>query len=426
MPSPDDQPTTDRSAEDRLAPTTWRPAVISIMSMMLGSFGGMVSLTALSIQIFKVREREADLGFLGLAEFLPGVALVLVTGTIADRFDRRKIGSTVYFAEAALFAGLATFVSKAPTNVVPFFVFAALFGVARSFGAPALRSLVPATAPQGQLERTIATMSLTWQGAYILGPVVGALTNKHSRSLPHEIGAVCVLASAFLVMMIPRSIGRAHLAHRGDAPAERPTLHAALEGFRFIRRTPVLLGAISLDLFAVLFGGAVALLPAIVDKVLRVDDVWVGYIKAGGGIGASVVTLLLAVKPIQRHVGKVLLGSVALFGAATVMLGVTRSVWVALIAFVLLNAGDSVSVFVRSTLVPLVTPAEQRGRVLAMENIFIGASNELGAFESGMAAALFGTVAAVVSGGVLTLGVVALFWFKFAPLRDVDRFEDLR
>lgn len=416
-------PAPPSGADDQ--PTTWGPARLAIAAMLLGSFGGMVSLTALSIQVFAVRKSEADLGFLGLAEFLPSVALVLVTGTVADRFDRRKIGSIVYTFEACLFVALALFVRTPPRSVLPFFALAALFGVGRSFAGPALRSLVPAAAPTGKLERTVAVMSLSWQGGYIVGPVAGALMNKYSRILPHAVGAVCTICAALLVLLVPKAIGRAHLAHRGDGPVERPTLAAAMEGFRFIRRTPVLLGAISLDLFAVLFGGAVALLPAIVDKILKVDDVWVGYLKAAGGIGASVVTLVLATRPLRRHVGKVLLVSVGIFGAATVLLGVTRNVWVAVAAFALLNAGDSVSVFVRSTLVPLVTPAEQRGRVLATENVFIGASNELGAFESGMAAALFGTVAAVVSGGALTLAIVVIFWFRFAPLRDVDRFEDL-
>ena len=394
--------------------------------MLLGSFGGTVALTALSIQIFKVRRSEADLGFLGLSEFLPGVALVLVTGIVADRFDRRRIGSIVYAFEACMFVGLALFVRVPPTTVLPFFLFAALFGVGRSFGAPALRSLIPAAAPVGQLERTVATMSLSWQGSFIVGPVVGALLNKHSRMLPHLVGAGCTATAALLIFAIPRTIGRAHLRRDSDLPADRPTFAAAIEGFRFIRRTPVLLGAISLDLFAVLFGGAVALLPAIVDKILRVDDVWVGYLKAGGGIGAAVVTIALAARPIRRHVGRALLFSVGLFGAGTIALGLTRNVWVALAAFVVLNAGDSVSVFVRTTLVPLVTPADQRGRVLATESIFIGASNELGAFESGIVAAAFGTIAAVISGGVLTLGVVVLFWFRFTALRDVDRFEELR
>ena len=404
---------------------SWRPAVLGVIAMALASFGGMAAVTALGIQVFKVEKREFHLGLLGLAEFLPSIAFVLITGVVADRFDRRRVVAVVYSFEILVFLGLAVFVRDRPTSVVPFFVFAALYGTTRSFGAPAMRALIPAAAPPGQLARVVATLSLAWQGSAIIGPVVGALANRANRSLPYEIAAVCFSGSVVLVSLIPRSIGRAHLLHPEGTKQERPTLTAALDGFRFIRRTPVLLGAISLDLFAVLFGGAVALLPAIVEKILKVDDVWVGYLRAAGGAGAAGVTLLLAVRPVRRHVGQVLLVSVGVFGAATVLLGVTRNVWIALVAFVLLNAGDSVSVFVRTTLVPLVTPPEQRGRVLATENVFIGASNELGAFESGMAAALFGTVVAVVSGGVLTLVVVAFFALRFTALRDVDRFEDI-
>ncbi len=404
---------------------SWRPAVLGVIAMALASFGGMAAVTALGIQVFKVEKREFHLGLLGLAEFLPSIAFVLITGVVADRFDRRRVVAVVYSFEILVFLGLAVFVRDRPTSVVPFFVFAALYGTTRSFGAPAMRALIPAAAPPGQLARVVATLSLAWQGSAIIGPVVGALANRASRSLPYEIAAVCFAGSVLLVSLIPRAIGRAHLLAPEGTKQERPTLTAALEGFRFIRRTPVLLGAISLDLFAVLFGGAVALLPAIVEKILKVDDVWVGYLRAAGGAGAAVVTVGLAVRPVRRHVGQVLLVSVGLFGAATVLLGVTRNVWVALLAFVLLNAGDSVSVFVRTTLVPLVTPPEQRGRVLATENVFIGASNELGAFESGMAAALFGTVVAVVSGGVLTLVVVAFYALRFTALRDVDRFEDV-
>jgi MFS family permease len=419
--------TEPRSAVDAEAvATNWRPAILSIVAMSVGSFGGMVATTALAIQLFNVRSREADLGFLGLAEFVPGVALVLVTGLVADRFDRRRIGSIVNLFEGLLFLAIAAFVRNEPTTVLPFFVFAAAFGVCRSFAAPALRSLIPASAPAGQLERTTASMSLSWQGAFIVGPVVGALANKASRPLPHLIAATCLIVSSALIQLIPKSIGRAHLRHEVGEARERPSLAAAMEGFRFIRRTPILLAAISLDLFAVLFGGAVALLPAIVEKILKVDDVWVGYLRACGGLGAALVTIGLAWRPLGRHVGRVLLLSVGVFGLATVMLGVTRSVWVAAIAFFLLNAGDSVSVFVRSTLVPLVTPPEQRGRVLATESIFIGASNELGAFESGMAAALFGTTIAVVSGGAATLAIVGVFWFAFPSLRNVDRFSDLQ
>jgi hypothetical protein len=222
----------------------------------------------------------------------------------------------------------------------------------------------------------------------------------------------------------------ATLAVRYRRPQERtpseqtPTLHHALEGLRFVRRRPILLGAISLDLFAVLFGGAVALLPAIAEDRLHVGNIGYGWLRAAPGVGAVAVSALLAVRPIRRRVGKVLFIAVGVFGAMTVVLGVTGSYAVAFTALVVLAAADSVSVFVRATLVPLATPDQMRGRVSAVENVFIGASNELGAFESGVAAALIGVGPAVVLGGVATMAVAALWTRWFPELRHVDTFED--
>jgi predicted MFS family arabinose efflux permease len=216
-----------------------------------------------------------------------------------------------------------------------------------------------------------------------------------------------------------------------EGSPERPTisekisLHSALEGLRFIRRTPILLAAISLDLFAVLFGGAVALLPVIAEERLGVGDIGYGWLRAAPGIGAAIMALVLASRPVTRRVGPKLFTVVAIFGVATVVLGVTTSYIVAFISLVVLAASDMISVFIRSTLVPLVTPDDKRGRVLAVESVFIGASNELGAFESGVAAQAFGTQTAVIGGGVATIGIVAVYSIFFPSLRQVNRFEEL-
>jgi MFS family permease len=202
-------------------------------------------------------------------------------------------------------------------------------------------------------------------------------------------------------------------------------LRSATEGLRFIRRTPILLAAISLDLFAVLFGGAVALLPVIAEEQLNVGDVAYGWLRAAGGIGAATMAIFLAIRPLRRNVGKSLLFAVAIFGVGTIVLGSTSSYVIAFIAVVVLSAADMVSVFVRSSIVPLVTPDEKRGRVSAVENVFIGATNELGAFESGIAAQAFGTPATVIGGGVATLGIVGVWWFGFPALRNIDQFSDL-
>jgi len=209
---------------------------------------------------------------------------------------------------------------------------------------------------------------------------------------------------------------------RSSSHRRRAHLADAVEGFRFIRSQPIVLGAISLDLFAVLFGGAVALLPALAEDRLHVGAVGIGWLRAAGGIGAAAVTLRLAVRPLHRHVGRWLLGAVAVFGVATVVLGITRTYAIAFLAMLVLSGADAVSVFVRATLVPLVTPIDKRGRVLAVESVFIGASNELGAFESGVAGQILGAAGAVVLGGAATL-TVALSWARaFPALRSVDRF----
>ncbi|CAB4680479.1 unannotated protein [freshwater metagenome] len=207
--------------------------------------------------------------------------------------------------------------------------------------------------------------------------------------------------------------------------AERPTVKHAMEGFHFIRRTPILLAVISLDLFAVLFGGAVALLPVIAEEQLHVGDVAYGWLRAAGGIGAAVMAIFLAFRPVRRKVGRILLLVVGVFGISTIVLGMTHSYVVAFMAVLILSAADMVSVFIRGSIAPLVTPDEKRGRVSAMENVFIGASNELGAFESGAVSSFAGTPATVVGGGIATLAIVGVWWFGFPSLRDVDTFEEL-
>jgi hypothetical protein len=225
-------------------------------------------------------------------------------------------------------------------------------------------------------------------------------------------------------------VGVSFVHLRPDLPpadrTERPTLHAALEGLRFVRASPILFAAIALDLFAVLFGGAVALLPAIAEDRLGVGGAGLGWLRAAGGVGAGLTALTLAVRPVRRRIGRTLLVAVALFGVTTIVLGLTRSFVVALGAMAVLHAADMVSVFIRGTIVPLATPDVMRGRVLAVEHVFIGASNELGAFESGVAGQALGTVGAIVSGGLATLAIVGIWWTRFPALRRIDTFAELQ
>jgi hypothetical protein len=290
----------------------------------------------------------------------------------------------------------------------------------------------------------VARYSVAWQAAIIVGPVLGGFLYAGHIWLPYLANGGLTVIAAVFVLAIPlpapsQPVGDDDLAradaameaavepvagHAAAAPPARAGLHEAFEGLRFIRSQPVLLGAISLDLFAVLFGGAIALLPAIAEDRLGVGAVGLGWLRAAGGIGAAIVTVALAVRPLHRGIGRILLVVVATFGVGTIVLGITRSFVVAFIAMAALSGADAISVFIRATLVPLITPEQKRGRVLAVENVFIGASNELGAFESGVAGELLGTAGAVVLGGAATLAVAGLWWFVFPALRNVDHFPE--
>lgn len=413
------------------APTTWttrrllrQPAVrFAWLGMFLSSIATIALTVAVGVLVYDITGNKLDLGWLGLIEFLPTAVLAPITGTLADRYDRRIIVALGVAAEALSVAYLVLVVRSNPTSVLPIYLAVGVFGCARAVVAPASRSLMPAAAPDASaMPKVIALTAVGWQVGAIVGPLVGAWAYDWKPERAFEIVVILMCLAIVNVLRVPKSVGAAHVS---AGRPERPTVRTALEGLAVIRRQPVLLGAISLDLFAVLFGGAVALLPAIAKDVLHGGAAEVGIMRTAGGIGAALVTLAVAARPVRRNVGRWLFGSVALFGAGTVVLGFASSIVVACIAMFVLNAADSVSVFIRSTLVPLVTPPEQRGRVLAVEAVFIGGSNELGAFESGVAGRLLGTTAAVVSGGFAVIGIIGLFWFVFPALRDIDRFEDL-
>ena len=401
-----------------------RPAVRSaLLATFLSSIAHIALTVAIGVLVYDITGNKLDLGWLGLIEFLPTAVLVPITGTLADRYDRRIIMACGLAAEAVAVTFLLFVVRANPTSVLPVYLGVAVFGCARAVVAPSSRSLVPAAAPDaGALPQVIALTTVGWQIGSIVGPLMGAWAYAWAPVHAFEIVVVLLVGGIIAALSVPASIGRAHVS--AGRPV-RPTLRTALEGLGVIRNQPVLLGAISLDLFAVLFGGAVALLPAIAKDVLHGGAAEVGIMRTAGGIGAALVTLTVAARPMRRNVGRSLFVAVALFGAGTVVLGFASGIVVACIAMFVLNAADSVSVFIRGTLVPLVTPPEQRGRVLAVEAVFIGGSNELGAFESGVAGRLLGTTAAVVSGGFAVIGIIALFWFVFPALRDIDRFEDL-
>jgi MFS family permease len=382
--------------------------------------GTALQAAALGKQAFDMTGHASDLGWIGLCEFAPAALLVLVTGTVADRLNRKAVALVAIGAEVLTSVALLLYALSNPTKVWPLFLIAFLYGIARAFLAPATRTMPPMVAPVGGIPKVIALYSATWTGATILGP---ALSGFLYAIRPW----VAYLASSSLMALAWFFISGLHFERQPEPPDpdEKPTFRSAMEGLRFIRGTPILLAAISLDLFAVLFGGAVALLPAIATDRLGVGDIAYGWLRAAPGIGAAAMAIGLAVRPMRRHMGRTLLIVVAVFGAATVVLGLTRSYPVAFLSLIVAAAADMVSVYIRGSLVPLVTPDEKRGRVMAVENVFIGASNELGAFESGMVAQAAGVPFTVIGGGVATVVIVVVWWAFFPSLRTVDRLEDL-
>lgn len=377
--------------------------------------------TALGKLVYDLTGRELDIGWLGLAEFLPVALLVTVAGSAADRFDRRVVVRLGWAGEAAATGALGALVATENVTLARILALVVLFGVARAFANPAGRSLPANIVERHELPRLAALFSLSWQAAMILGPILAGLLYAIDPMWPFVV-STALLGSAVVAMTTVRT-------HQVLAPATATgegRLHQAIEGLRVIRRRPILLGAISLDLFAVLFGGAVALLPVLAEQRLGVGAVGFGWLRAAGGIGAALTAGVLALRPIRRRVGTTLFVAVAIFGVGTIALGVTRNYVVAFVSMLVLSGADAVSVFVRSTLGPLVVPDELRGRVAAVESVFIGASNELGGFESGLVGQWIGAPAAVVAGGVCTLAVVGTGLVVFGPLRRVDRFEDLR
>jgi MFS family permease len=440
-----------------------------LLASVASTIATMIQITALGKQIYDMTGRDLDLGLLGLAEFAPAFLLMTVTGSVADRFDRRHVASIGLGVEVLASGMLAWYVATQPTATLPIFVIVIIFGIGRAFVSPATRSMPADIAPDGSIPRLTAFHVGCWQASAIVGPViagflfvvsptwpfiacmvltaVGAVLIQFARPRPDRITPGNALAGDHEASMIDLGdemrpaemldvLGEQnadHIAHKSLTPnltsnaenkKKKRTFHEAFEGFRVIRRNPSLLGAISLDLFAVLFGGAVALLPAIAENRLGVGAVGLGWLRAAGGIGAAVVTIALSLKPIQRRTGPIMFIAVALFGVFTITLGVTHNFAIAFLSVMLLSAADSVSVFIRSTLVPLVTPSSARGRVMAVEGVFIGASNELGAFESGVAGQLLGTGRAVVFGGVATIGVVICWIMLFPVLWRYDRFPD--
>ena len=375
---------------------------------------------AVGWQVYEITKRPLDLGLTGLVQFLPGIFLFLLAGHAADWFDRRKL-LTLCFVGYSLSSALLLLVTlrfellhRAET-VAPIFAILFLVGVVRSFSMPASRALLPQLVPEEHFQSAVAWNSGIFQCATILGPALGGLLYAFARG-PAPVYGVALSAGVLSVLISLRI----QIQSR-PRPREPFTLNTVFAGFRYIWTHKLVLGSISLDLFAVLLGGAVALLPVYAKEILRTGPWGLGLLRSAPGIGAGVMALLIAFQPIRRRAGATMLWCVAAFGAFTVVFGLSRSLPLSLISLFFVGAADMVSVVVRGVLIQIETPDEMRGRVNAVDMIFIGASNELGEFESGLAAQWLGAVPAVVLGGIGTILVTVLWAWMFPELRNADR-----
>jgi MFS family permease len=403
-----------------LAVLKQRDFTLYLCARLFSSIAAQMLIVAVGWQVYKLTGRVLDLGLIGLSQFLPFLCLSLFAGHAADRFDRRLIISLCLATNLICALLLLLFAVGRLGSTLPIFGVLALLGIARAFLAPASQSFLPNIVPVSALGSAIALNSSSNQVATIAGPSIGGVVYAFGDSEWVYGGAVGLLLLSLVLLLVVRS--RPVAIFRSAV-----FMGSMLEGLRFVWRRKTVLGAISLDLFAVLFGGATALLPAFTRDVLHAGPDIFGYLRAAPGIGAGLCALRLTFKPITHRIGVHMFAGVALFGAATVVFGVTRRFWVAMAALVALGAGDMVSVFIRNLLVQLETPDAIRGRVSAVNSVFIGASNELGEFESGFTAAWFGLVPAIVSGGVVTLLVTGLWaGILFPRLWRLQTFDQLK
>jgi MFS family permease len=370
---------------------------------------------AVGWQVYEITKRPLDLGLVGLAQFLPGIVLFLVAGHVADVFDRRKVLIACEAGFGICFLLLLLLTGYRIQSVAPIYVVLVLLGIVRSFNGPASRSILPHLVPEEHFQNSVAWASGIFQIATILGPVFGGLIYAIFRG-PFAVYLIAVVIAAVAVGLLLKL----KVNSKSREKVETST-SSVFEGFRYIWREKLILGAISLDLFAVLLGGAVALLPVYAKEILNTGPWGLGILRSAPGIGAGIMAVVIAYKPLRKNVGATMLWCVAAFGLFTVLFGISRSMVFSIIALFIVGATDMVSVIVRGTLIQVATPDEMRGRVNAVDMIFIGASNELGQFESGVTAQWFGTVPAVILGGIGAIVVTGLWAWMFPALRKVNQ-----
>jgi MFS family permease len=370
---------------------------------------------AVGWQVYEITKRPLDLGLVGLAQFLPGIVLFLVAGHIADVFDRKKVLILCEAGFGVCFLLLLLLTAYGTRSVAAIYVVLVMLGVVRSFNGPASRAMLPHLVPEEHFQNSVAWASGIFQLATILGPVFGGLIYAIVRG-PFAVYLIATTIAIVAVGLLLKL--RVDTKRRENVETSSSSI---FEGFRYIWREKLILGAISLDLFAVLLGGAVALLPVYAREILQTGPWGLGILRSAPGVGAGIMAIAIAYKPLRKHVGATMLWCVAAFGFSTVLFGISHSMMFSLIALFMVGATDMVSVIVRGTLIQVATPDEMRGRVNAVDMIFIGASNELGQFESGLTAQWLGTVPAVILGGIGAIVVTGLWAWMFPELRKVNQ-----
>ena len=401
-------------------PTLLRqPGLIScLVGRNLSAFSSQVQAVAVAWQIYSLTHSSASLGFVGLAQFLPMMLLTLPAGHVADQFNRRRIVITCQVVEALAACGMAIASWQHLIGPWALYLLVALFGACRAFEMPAQQTFLPAIVPASLFPRAAALSSSLFQVACIAGPSLGGVLYGFGADTCYALCCIGFAASA---------LATASITMRFPERRRQPiTLESVMGGIAFLRRQRPMLGAISLDLFAVLLGGATALLPVYADDILHAGPVALGLLRAGPAMGAVLMAVIMTRWPIRKNAGKIMFLSVAIFGLATIVFGVSRSIPLSILALMVLGAADVISVMVRGALIQLGTPDEMRGRVSAVNMLFIGSSNQLGEFESGMLAACVGAVPAVVIGGIGTLVVTGLWMRLFPGLRELDRLDDIK
>ncbi len=393
----------------------YRPYVLNLLALCLHGFAAQIMVVAISWQVYSITNDPFDLGLIGLSQFLPSLLLVLITGLVADRFNRRMIVGACFLLELAVALGLVWFTISQQTDVRLVFGLLAFLGLARAFYNPASDALSPNLLAKEAIPHGISLTSMNWQITSIVGPVFGGLLYGLGGSVAYVVAAVLIALAIGSVV----SIGRV----KQENHAEETTVATLLAGFKFIKSEPIVLGAISLDLFAVLLGGAVALMPIYAKDILHADELGLGLLRAAPGVGAMVMAAWLAKYGIRDHAGRAMFACVAGFGLFTVIFGYSTWLPLSILALAMMGVFDMVSVYVRETLMQLWTPDEVRGRVNAVNRVFIGASNELGEFRAGVVASRIGAVSAVAIGGFGTMAVAALWARMFPGLRAARRLQ---